>query len=219
MRHRVTLYDVLGVEQDATEKKIRAAFRGLAMKHHPDRFAGQERLQAEQKFQELTEAFNVLSHPESREKYDRELSQGTEDKNMDRSEIARRLAAKGSQALREGRLPEALEDLKLAVDHDDACSRGHYFYGIALGQIAGREKDALRHAERAAALEPDNAIMKAEAALLSLAAGMKSRAVRHAREALEIDPTNVKASQVLEQATAEEKNRGESLLDRLRGRS
>ncbi len=218
MRHRVTLYDILGVEQDATEKQIRTAFRGLALKHHPDRFLGEEREQAEEMFQELTEAFNVLAHPQSREKYDRELSQGTEDKAMDRSEIARRLAAKGSQALREGRLPEALEDLKLSVDHDDNCARGHYFYGIALGQIAGREKDALRHAERAAVLEPDNAVMKAEAAVLSLAAGMKSRAVRHAREALDLDPTNTKAAQVLERATEEESKRGESLLDRLRRR-
>lgn len=218
MRHRITLYDTLGVEKDSTEQEIRTAFRGLALKHHPDRFSGEVRARAEEKFQEMTEAFNVLSHPETREKYDREIFQGTENKTMDRKEIARRLAAKGAQALREGDIQEALEDLKLAVDHDDDCARGHYFYGLALGRITGRERDALRHVERAANLEPDNATMRAEAAVFSLAAGMKSRAVRLAQQALDLDPTNDKASQVLGEAEAEEKSQGESLLDRLRRR-
>ena len=217
MRHQITLYDTLGIERDATEQEIRAAFRKLAMKNHPDRFAGDQRENAEEKFQVMTEAFNVLSHPETREKYDLEISQGSESsKGMDRKEIARRLAAKGSQTLREGNVQEALEDLKMAIDHDDECSRAHYFYGVALGKVAGRERDALRHAERAAVLEPDNATMKAEAAVLSLAAGMKSRAVRLAQQALDLDPTNVKASQVLQQAEAPAKSGGEGLLGRFR---
>jgi len=58
MRHKVTLYDTLGVEQDATDKQIRVAFRNLALKHHPDRFSGEERDVAEEKFQGMTEAFN-----------------------------------------------------------------------------------------------------------------------------------------------------------------
>ena len=216
MRHQITLYDTLGIERDATEQEIRAAFRKLAMKNHPDRFAGDQRAAAEEKFQGITEAFNVLSHPESRAKYDQEIAQGSESKGMDRREIARRLAAKGSQALREGDVKEALEDLKMAIDHDDECSRAHYFYAVGLGKIVGRERDALRHAERAATLEPNNATMKAEAAVLSLAAGMKSRALRLAQQALDLDPTNVKASQVLQQAEAPAKSGGEGLLGRFR---
>jgi len=217
MRHQITLYDTLGIERDATEQDIRTAFRKLAMQHHPDRFAGDQRANAEGKFQVITEAFNVLSHPEKREKYDQAIFQGAESsKGMDRKEIARRLAAKGSQTLREGNVKEALEDLKMAIDHDDECSRAHYFYGVALGQIVGRERDALRHAERAAVLEPDNATMKAEAAVASLAAGMKSRALRLAQQALDLDPTNVKASQVLQQAEDTAKSGGEGLLGRFR---
>ena len=148
MRQKLTLYDTLGVERDATEQDIRAAFRGLALKHHTDRFAaGDQRARAEVKFQEMTEAFNVLTDPEAREKYDREIAQGVASNAMDRQEIARRLTAKGSQALRAGNLAEALEDLKLAVDHDDEYSRGHYFYGMALGRIQGQEREALRLAQ------------------------------------------------------------------------
>jgi curved DNA-binding protein CbpA len=219
MRQRVTLYETLGVERDSTEQDIRAAFRGLAFKYHPDRFAlGDQRTRAEAKFQEITEAFNVLCHPEAREKYDKEIAQGTASNAMDRQEIARRLTAKGSQALRSGNMAEALEDLKMAVDHDDDFSRGHYFYGLALGRIQGRERDALRHLERATVLEPDNATIKAEAASLALAAGMKSRALRHAQQALDIDPTNEKASKVRDQVEGSDKPQVEGLLDRLRRR-
>jgi curved DNA-binding protein CbpA len=212
MRHKVTLYDTLGLERDATDDQIRSAFRRLALKHHPDRFAGVEREEAEERFQVITEAFNVLSHPQSREKYDKEISKGTDNKAMDPKEIARRLTAKGSQCMRDGNWAEALEHLKLAIDHDETNARAHYFYGQALGRVPARIGDALR---QAASLEPQNPTMKAEAAVLSLAAGMKSRAERLARETLELDPTNTKASDVLGQMEPE-KGKGGGLLGRFR---
>lgn len=215
MRHKVTLYDTLGLERDATDEQIRSAFRRLALKHHPDRFDGAKRKEAEERFQVITEAFNVLSHPQSREKYDKEISKGTDNKAMDPKEIARRLTAKGSQSMREGNWAEALEHLKLAIDHDDDNARAHFFYGQALGRVPSRIGDALRHVERAATLEPSNPTMKAEAAVLSLAAGMKSRAERLAREALSLDPTNTKASEVLGEMEPD-KGKGGGLLGRFR---
>lgn len=219
MRTQVTLYDTLGVERDASDDDIRKAFRRLALKYHPDRYEDTKRADAEERFQGITEAFNVLSHPESREKYDKELSQGTDVKKMDAKEISRRLAAKGSQLMREGKMAESVETLKGAIDHDDNNARAHYFYGQVLGRIAGKERDALRHVERAISLEPGNATMKAEAAALSLAAGMKTRAQRHAQEALSLDPTNSKATTILSQLDGDEKGKGGSLLGRLRGKS
>ncbi len=218
MRHKVTLYDTLGLERDATDQEIRDAFRKLAMKHHPDRFSGPKRDEAEVRFQVITEAFNVLSHPDSREKYDKEFAKGTESKAMDPKEIARRLTAKGSQDMREGNWAEALENLKHAIDHDDESARAHFFYGQALGRIPSKIRDALRHVERAATLEPSNATMRGEAAALSLAAGMKSRALRLAQEALRLDPTNQKANEVLGAIEAE-KGAGGGLLNRFRRRS
>ena len=219
MRKQVTLYDTLGVERDADDQDIRKAFRRLALKYHPDRFAGDQRAAAEERFQGMTEAFNVLSHPESREKYDKEISQGTDTKSMDAKEISRRLAAKGSQLMREGKMAEAVETLKTAIDHDDDNARAHYFYGQVIGRIAGKERDALRHVEKAVSLESGNATMKAEAAMLSLAAGMKTRALRHAQEALVLDPTNSKATEVINEAEGGDKGKGGGLLGRLRGKS
>jgi tetratricopeptide (TPR) repeat protein len=219
MRKQVTLYDTLGVERDASDEDVRRAFRRLALKYHPDRFAGDQRAEAEERFQGITEAFNVLSHPESRDSYDKEISHGTDVKKMDAKEISRRLAAKGSQLMREGKMAEAVETLKTAIDHDDNNARAHYFYGQVIGRISGKERDALRHVEQAISIEPDNATMMAEAAALSLAAGMKTRALRHAQEALTLDPTNSKATEIISQAEGGDKGKGGSLLGRLRGKS
>ena len=62
-------YDTLGVARGASEKDIRAAFRRLARKHHPD--VNDNDPASEEKFKEINEAYTVLSDAESRRKYDR----------------------------------------------------------------------------------------------------------------------------------------------------
>ena len=62
-------YEVLGVPRGASEADVKKAYRRLAMKHHPDRNAGDDA--AEEKFKEASEAYEVLSDQEKRERYDR----------------------------------------------------------------------------------------------------------------------------------------------------
>ncbi len=59
---------MLGVPRTATEDEIRKEFRKLARKHHPD--VNQNDKAAEEKFKEINEAYQVLSDPEKRKKYD-----------------------------------------------------------------------------------------------------------------------------------------------------
>ena len=61
-------YRILGVPAKATEEEIKKAFRTQARKYHPD--VAKDKKTAEEKFKEINEANEVLSHPESRRKYD-----------------------------------------------------------------------------------------------------------------------------------------------------
>src|SRR5712692_7805666 len=61
-------YQLLGVPKDATPKAIKSAFRKLARQHHPDVNPGDKA--AEEKFKSINEAYEVLSDPEKRKKYD-----------------------------------------------------------------------------------------------------------------------------------------------------
>ncbi|TDR94616.1 molecular chaperone DnaJ [Enterovirga rhinocerotis] len=62
-------YEVLGVQRTATEVELKASFRKLAMKYHPDRNPGDA--EAEISFKEINEAYQVLSDPQKRGAYDR----------------------------------------------------------------------------------------------------------------------------------------------------
>jgi len=62
-------YSILGVKRDASEREIKQAYRRLARKHHPDVNPGDR--SAEARFKEINEAYEVLSDPENRRKYDR----------------------------------------------------------------------------------------------------------------------------------------------------
>ena len=61
-------YEVLGVDKNATEDQIKKAYRKIAIKYHPDRNPGDKN--AEEKFKEAAEAYDVLHDPQKRQQYD-----------------------------------------------------------------------------------------------------------------------------------------------------
>src|ERR1019366_1587964 len=62
-------YEVLGVAREASDADLKAAYRKLAMQHHPDRNPGDN--ECEQKFKELNEAYDVLKDGDKRAAYNR----------------------------------------------------------------------------------------------------------------------------------------------------
>ena len=62
-------YEVLGISKSATKAEIKKAYRKMAIKYHPDKNPDDE--EAKGKFQDVAAAYEALSDPESRRKYDR----------------------------------------------------------------------------------------------------------------------------------------------------
>ena len=68
MAEKRDYYEVLGIQKGADEASIKKAYRSLAKKYHPDMNPGNA--EAEIKFKEVNEAYEVLSNPEKKAQYD-----------------------------------------------------------------------------------------------------------------------------------------------------
>jgi len=69
MPHKRDYYEVLGIGRESAPEEVKRAYRKLALKYHPDNYRG-EKAEAEGKFKELAEAYEVLSDPAKRQRYD-----------------------------------------------------------------------------------------------------------------------------------------------------
>lgn len=73
MAEKKDYYGILGLTKEATEEDIKKSYRKLAMQYHPDRWANgteEEKKNAESKFKEIAEAYEILSDPQKRQQYD-----------------------------------------------------------------------------------------------------------------------------------------------------
>ena len=93
-------YAALGVAPDADHEVIKAAFRALAKKYHPDTAA--DPMAAKARFREINEAHSVLSNPEARAEYDRLLSAQREDPFVSKSRDSARLEGSSEATARRG---------------------------------------------------------------------------------------------------------------------
>src|SRR3954468_10069122 len=71
-------YEILGVAKTASGEEIKRSYRRLAMKYHPDRNEGESKTEAEIRFKECAEAYEVLSDEHKRSRYDQFGHQGVQ---------------------------------------------------------------------------------------------------------------------------------------------
>lgn len=63
-------YEAMGVQPNASKQEVQAAYRGLAMKYHPDRNPEAKKKEAERMFQKIQQAYSVLRDTSKRRQYD-----------------------------------------------------------------------------------------------------------------------------------------------------
>ena len=110
-------YAVLGVPRSATAEQIKERFLQLTREKHPDRFPGPDKQRAELEFQEITQAFNLLSNPERRRQHDLELMRPTA-RAADPGEVARVFLQRGVKAYKAKNFIEAADSFARATEAD-----------------------------------------------------------------------------------------------------
>lgn len=187
---KINYYEVLGVERSASEQEIRDQFRKLARENHPDRYAGEDKADAERKFQNLTEAVNVLTNPVRRKQHDGELSVGVNRASADFTQVAKVYMAKGVKAFKEGDVTGAYENFDMAVKHNPSDGKAFHYLALTASRIPAYTRQAVQAIEAAVQREPVNPTYLKDAGQICRRAGLTAKAERYLNEALKWDPEN-----------------------------
>jgi tetratricopeptide (TPR) repeat protein len=151
-------FDLLGVNQMSTVNEIKRAYIALAKEFHPDRIpnsAGREvRKMAEELFQILTDAHNVLTDEQKRNEYVKKLTQSSKVEAAD--DVTRLLAAEGKfqageEYLKKKLFSKAAESFKEAIDIYPEEAEYFAYYGWALFQSEPENQEILKKARDAIA--------------------------------------------------------------------
>lgn len=189
-------YQVLGLEKTASLDEIKATYRKLAKQWHPDRFPdGDEKAEAALKFQAFTEAYNILSDPTMRRRYDDgaldEKKVSLED--LDQGQQAKLFFANGVNLFRDGRFAEAADYFGQAVKVQPEVAKYHAHVGEAYSKIPAKSKEAVAAYEKALELEPYNYRWHISLGRIFKAANMPLRAKKSFEEVLRWDDANATA--------------------------
>ena len=187
---KVNYYEILGVERSASEQEIRDRFRKLARESHPDRYRGDDKADAERKFQTLTEAVNVLTNASKRKQHDSELVTIGGKSPADFTQVARAYLAKGVKAFKENDIRGAYENFDMAVKHNPQDGKAFHYLAIAAARIPAYARQAVQAIESAVQRDPMNAVYLKDAGLICRQAGLVAKAERYLDEALKWDASN-----------------------------
>lgn len=193
-------YALLNVSRDANAAAIRSAYARLARDNHPDRFTDpEEKKRAQDRFTEITAAFNTLSNEKDRREYDASLAAP---KVAVPELIARDAYERGLKLIEARAFHEAVELLRAAVHHQPKEAAYHAALAQALSRNPHWAREAAQEIEQAIQLAPQRAQYHSQMADLFLKQGLKLRARRAAEQALRLNPNDRLAKSVME-ATAQ----------------
>lgn len=208
MPRTIDYYGLLGVTRDATEAEIRERFRVVAREAHPDRAPAARKAEAEARFQELTEALNVLTNPEKRKAYDFDLSVASGATAAGEGDsVSLNYVNQGIAAFKERRFTEAAGNFGLAAHHNPKDVKAQHYLGLASAK-AGDARTAVKAIEAAVALEPHNAAILKDAGAIFRQAGLLVKAEKAYQEAVRWDPGGGDARKALDEVRAQRAAKG-----------
>ncbi|HVQ53850.1 MAG TPA: DnaJ domain-containing protein [Thermoanaerobaculia bacterium] len=206
MPRELDYYGLLGVARDASEAEIRERFRTLAREAHPDRAPAAKKAEAEGKFQDLTEAVNVLTSAERRKAYDFDLAAAagmSEDADM----VAHNYLGQGIAAYKDRKFAEAAGNFQLAVGRNPRDVKAQHYLGLASAR-AGDVRAAVKAIESALSIEPHNGALLKDAGAIFRQAGLLLKAEKAYQEAIRWDPAAAEARKALEEIRVQRAGRG-----------
>ena len=206
MPRDIDYYGLLGVARDASEAEIRERFRALARDAHPDRAPAARKAEAESKFQDLTEAVNVLTSPERRKAYDFDLA-ASKNVSADADTVAQNYLGQGIAAYKERKFTEAAGNFQIVVGRNPRDVKAQHYLGLASAR-AGDVRTAVKAIEAALAIEPHNGALLKDAGAIFRQAGLLLKAEKAYQEAIRWDPAAGDARKALEEIRVQRAGRG-----------
>lgn len=203
-------YSILGVPRDASLAVIRDRFRQLARERHPDRFQGEEKVRAEEEFQAITEAFNVLMDPERRRQFDDELAApkgATAQEGIDREQLAKVYVQRGVKAYKAKNYREAADNFERATDSAPEWGKAWYSLALACSREKRYKTKARGAIARACELAPMNETYLRAAGRIYAAAGDMERAEDYYEEALKWSADDPEIRRELEELKSSQRGR------------
>jgi tetratricopeptide (TPR) repeat protein len=200
---KLTLYQVLGVREEATPDQIRTAYFDLAKKFHPDKFSrypdyARHARVLEDLFATINEAYQVLTNPEEKAKYNRRLQEG-KSLTVDVREKSRALTAEARTAIQQKQYGAAIQKLNEVVYLKQADAKTYLLLAQCLLKDPDRIKEAEIALKKSMEMEPNDADAHYTLGLVYLQARLKGRAAKAFQRALELNPAHLDAEQQLKQ--------------------
>ena len=199
-------YTVLGLPQNATNRQIRQRFLEIARERHPDRFQGEEKVKAEEHFQDVTQAFNVLLDADRRRELDAELARPRSGSSDGFSEAAKVYIQRGVKEYRERGYGAAADNFHRATQEDPDNAKAWYHLAMAGQHVPRWRTRARAAADKACELDPMNVSYLKIAGKLNADGGMHVQAAKYYRSALDWGGEDEELQRAFEASLGQAKN-------------
>jgi curved DNA-binding protein CbpA len=200
-------YTILGIDRNATKKEIREAYLQLARQWHPDHMPKESKwVVVNERFAEITEAYEVLNSDKKKLEYDRQLKAGvkvSEDQRAASRIQAERAFANGFSSLRRKDYNSAHAFFKAAASLDPSVPKYRSYQGLAQAHTGFRLKEALELCKSAIQDEMYNSDLYVNLAIVFRLVGKTEDCKRKLMEALKWNANDKRASDLLHEMKQE----------------